>query len=611
MAAHAEFFLALIGFLGIAAQWLAWRLGLPAILFLLLTGLLAGPVTGWIRPDDLLGDMLFPLVSLGVAVILFEGSLTLRIHEIRGHGKVVRHLVTIGLFITWLGVGGITWWLLDSGWEVAFLFGAVVTVTGPTVIVPMLRTVRPTAVVANILRWEGILIDPLGALLAVLVFEFVVSGQQEDRAALLFSKALLVGGSIGAAAAYGLATLLRRYLLPDYLHNVATLALVLMVFASADILQQESGLLAVTVMGMMLANMKNVPIEGILDFKESLSILVISLLFIILAARIEFSQFQALGLDSLALLAAMILFIRPLAVWISSLGTALNWREKALIAWIGPRGIVAAAMSALFALKLGQAGYPEAELLVPLTFLVIVGTVILQSVTARPIAGWLQVTAPEPRGVLIAGGNRVALAIAQALSAQGIRVLLADSHWEYIRAARMAGLDTYFGNIVSQHADRHLDLTGLGRLFAMSQRPDLNALACVHYRSEFGADAVFVLPAPEEETAAPKKRTVTRRYNGRRLFGSDITYSRLESLLDKGAEIRATPLTANFDLAAFQRHYAKGAIPLFALDDKDRLHVYNTENAVDPRPGWRIVSLLPLTTLGESSKTQPTVSVPA
>jgi NhaP-type Na+/H+ or K+/H+ antiporter len=588
---------------------LAWRLRLPAILLLLVIGLIAGPVSDLIRPDELLGDLLFPLISLGVAVILFEGGLTLKLENIRGHGTVVTNLVTLGVLITWLSSGTAAWWLLDISAEVAFLFGALVTVTGPTVIVPLLRTVRPVAKIANILRWEGILVDPLGALLAVLVFGFIVSGQQGEHTAWLFGKALVIGGGTGIGGAIVLAQLLRRHWLPNFLRDVAALVLVLSVFSAANVLQHESGLLAVTVMGMILANMPRVPTDEILGFKESLSILIISLLFIILAARIEFAQFAMLGINALVLLAVLMFLVRPLAVAVSTIGSGLSWREKVLVAWIGPRGIVAAAVSAVFALQLEKEGYPEAQLLVPLTFLVILGTVVLQSVSARRLAMAMQVAEPEPLGILVIGGNRVARAIAIALKELDFRVLLADGDWEHIRAARMQNLDTYFGNIVSQHADQHLDLVGIGRLFALSRQPNLNALACFRYSTEFNAGNVFFLRTPEEESAGKsEKRTVADRYNGRQLFGEDMTFNKLAAVLDAGGEIRATPLSSAFDFDAYRQRYVDDAIPLFALDDKQQLHIFSAEEHPQPKPGWKVVAVLSATVLSEPRKARRATS---
>ncbi|WP_455384984.1 cation:proton antiporter, partial [Acidihalobacter prosperus] len=494
--------LASIGLLGIACQWLAWRVKLPAILFLLLGGILIGPVAGWLHPDQLFGDLLFPMVSLAVAVVLFEGSLTLKLEEIRGLQRVVRNLVSFGLLISGGVTAVATHWLFGLEWQLAALFGALMTVTGPTVIVPLLRTVRPTAAVAKALRWEGIVIDPLGALLAVLVFEFIVSshtGAAFGHVALVFGLIVVTGTLFGAAAGHLLGLLLRNYLIPEYLHNVTTLALVFAVFAGANAVEAESGLLAVTVMGMWLTNMKRVPVEAILDFKESLSVFFISGLFIILAARLQLGQMALMGWGALGVLAVIQLVARPLKVALSTIGSTLNWRERVLLAWVGPRGIVAAAISALFALRLEELGYPEARVLVPLTFLVIIGTVILQSLSARPLAHLLGVAEPEPRGVLIVGANPVARAVGGALFKRGFPVILADSYWEHVSAARMDGLSTYHGNPVSEHADRHLDLVGIGHLLGLAPQTELNVLAARYYRREFGDRGIFTLSVAIED----------------------------------------------------------------------------------------------------------------
>ncbi len=568
---------------------------------LLLTGIVAGPLTGFIRPDELFGDLLFPIVSLGVAVILFEGSLTLKLHEIKGLEGVVRNLVTIGALITWAIIAVATHYMLAFTWELSFLFGALVVVTGPTVITPLLRTMRPTANLANILRWEGIIIDPLGALLAVLVYGVIISGQ-EHQTLLVFSTIVLTGGMICAAGAYALATILRRHLMPEYLHNVATLVLVLGIFTLSNTLQHESGLLAVTVMGMMLANMKHVPMEDILNFKESLTVLLISILFIVLAARIEFSQFMELGWASLAVFAVILLIARPATVLASTFGSKLKWQEKALLSWVAPRGIVAAAVSVLFALKLEELGFVGADLLVPMTFMVIIGTVVIQSASAGPLANWLKVSEPEPRGVLIIGANNVSRAIAKELKELGFRTLLTDTNWEHIRAARMDGLKTYYGNAVSDHADRHLDLVGIGRLFAMSRRPALNALACLRYKNELGVNNVFSLQTPEEKEAK-EKQVIARHYTGPRLFGKDITQAKLASLISKGADIRKTKLSENFDFTAYREQYQGKAIPLFAIDKKGNLRVFTSENGVKPDADWTIISLIPAEVLEELKQT--------
>jgi len=494
MEEHTILVIAGITVLGIACQWFAWWVKLPAILFLLLAGIVVGPVTGLVQPDALFGGLLFPIVSLSVAVILFEGSLTLKFAEIEGLETVVKRMVTTGLLVTWLVVAVTTYVLLDFAPALAVLFGAITVVTGPTVIVPLLRTVRPTAHVSRILRWEGIVIDPIGALLAVLVFEFIVSGQGGialGHTLWSFAKIIAVGLVFGIVTGQVLGLALRNYWLPEYLHSVAALALVFAGFALSNLVEAEAGLLTVTVMGIWLANMKKVSVEHILDFKETLSVMLISALFIILAARIDFAQFQELGWAALGILAVMQFVARPLKIAISTRGSTLNWRERALLGWIAPRGIVAAAVAALFALKLQALGYREAELLVPLTFLIIIGTVVLQSTTAGLLARMLGVAEPEPRGFLIVGANLVARTVALALKNKGYESLLCDNNWSYVSAARMRGLNSFYGSPVSEYADRRLDLVGFGRLLALSPYPELNVLAVHRYRREFGANELY------------------------------------------------------------------------------------------------------------------------
>ncbi|MEJ2631731.1 MAG: sodium:proton antiporter [Acidihalobacter sp.] len=586
--------LASIGLLGIACQWLAWRVKLPAILFLLLGGILVGPVIGWLHPDRLFGDLLFPLVSLAVAVVLFEGSLTLKLEEIRGLQRVVRNLVSFGLLISGTVTALAAHWLFGLGWQLAALFGALMTVTGPTVIVPLLRTVRPTAAVAKALRWEGIVIDPLGALLAVLVFESIVSshtGAAFGHVALVFGLIVVTGTLFGAAAGHLLGLLLRNYLIPEYLHNVTTLALVFAVFAGANAVEAESGLLAVTVMGMWLTNMKRVPVEAILDFKESLSVFFISGLFIILAARLQLGDMVLMGWGALGVLAVIQFVARPLKVALSTLGSTLNWRERVLLAWIGPRGIVAAAISALFALRLEELGYPEAHLLVPLTFLVIIGTVILQSLSARPLAHLLGVAEPEPRGVLIVGANPVARAVGGALFKRGFPVILADSYWEHVSAARMGGLSTYHGNPVSEHADRHLDLVGIGHLLGLAPQTELNVLAARYYRREFGDRGIFTLSVAVEDDEREVKHGASAEFRGRPLFGKGVSYRKFSSLLKQGAEIRATTLSEQFDFAAWREAQGKRSIPLFTITPRGDLRVFTADTQIKPGPGFVLLAL--------------------
>ena len=590
--------MAVIGILGSMAQWLAWWLKLPSILLLLLLGIILGkPVTGLIDPDLLFGDLLFPMVSLAVSVILFEGALTLNFRQIKGLESVVRRMVTVGMLVTWLSIAVATHWILGLPWLLSLLFGSLVVVTGPTVIVPMLRILKLNKKVANVLRWEGIVIDPIGALLAVLVFNFIISSQGGAHGLLEvmldFGWILLVGGVLGVVAGAFMGLVLRRHWLPEYLHNVFTLTLVFAVFALSDLLAHESGLLTVTVMGMWLANSKNTPIEDILNFKESLTVLLISGLFIILAARLDLAEFLQIGWLSLVILLVVQFVARPLKVFVSTWGSNLSIKEKVVLSWIAPRGIVAAAVSALFALKLEQQGYSEASLLVSLTFMVIIGTVVFQSATAGFLAKKLGVANPEAKGVLMVGSNPVAVAIAEVLNNHGFDCLLTDSHWRHIKDARMRDIKTYYGNVVSEHADHHLDLIGIGKMLCVSMNKDLNLLAATRYKNEFGVANIFVLNN-EEQKGEGSKHQASKEGKARHLFDKSVTYAKMASQLAKKAQIKTTSLTKEFGYEAYLEKYGKHVIPMFGISpDGKQLLVFTRRESIEKiAEDWKVIGLI-------------------
>ena len=577
--------------IGFFAQWLAWRVKLPAILFLLLAGIVLGPVTGVFRPDAMLGDLLFPLVSLAVALILFEGSMTLRFHELPGIGRAVRGLVSYGAIAALLLLALAAHLIAGLGWDVALLFGALTCVTGPTVIAPMLRTLRPNARIANTLRWEGIVIDPLGALFAVLIYEAIVS-HQEGHTVGVFLGTIGCGAVAGALAAWALARLLRRQLIPEYLQNIGVLATVLLAFSLSNTIAHESGLLAVTIMGIALGNIRNVHIDDILDFKENLTTLLVSSLFILLAARLQWPLPEGMLAAGIAVFLVAQLLVRPLTVVFASAGSSLTWRERALIAWVAPRGIVAASVSALFALRLQELGVSGADAMVPLVFILIIGTVVLQSATARPLARWLGVAEPEPRGVLIYGSDEVARAVGKALADAGFRIVLADDSWDGIRRARMEGLATFFGNPASPHAERNLDLTGLGRLLAMSTHRERNSLACVHYRREFGRDKVYRLRnlAPHEAT---DRAALAGNLLAPPLFGEEMTHARFAELLAIGWRVKSTRLTSAFGWSDVIERSGSQSVLLFGVDEKGNLRVASAKRLLEPKAGWLAIALTP------------------
>ncbi|WP_296202718.1 cation:proton antiporter [Psychrobacter sp. UBA3962] len=556
--------------LGIAAQWLAWYLKQPSILFLLLIGIFIGPIMGYFKPDAVIGDLLFPFISLGVAIILFEGSLTLEFEEIKQHGTVVQMLVSVGVLITIAVVALSTYLLFDVDPLIALLFGSLVCVTGPTVIMPLLRSVRPNKTISNILKWEGIIIDPVGAIAVVLVYEYIISGG-EANSIFLFAEIVIIATAIGMFGAFVLANLIKRHMIPEFLHNVFTLAFVLLLFSVSNHLEHESGLLAVTVMGVALANWKDFPREQILEFNESLTLLLISVLFIVLAARVELDSLLSVGFQGLVLLVIVMFVARPLSVWVSSMGSNLKTSEKMMISWIGPRGIVAAAISSLFAIRLQEYDIQGVELLVPLVFMVIIGTVLIQGMGAKMVGNLLGVREPASNGVLIVGSNPVALTVATALQDQGFDVVVAHNNYTNIAKARMSGLRTYFGNPISDHAERHLDLIGIGHLFAMSTDKEMNTLSELHYRHEFGEQKIYRLKFTEDKSKT-ERETKRSGFNSRWLFGKDVTYTKMASMLSKKARVKITNITDSYSYSQY-RADNKQFVPLFTIDKEGRLQV--------------------------------------
>jgi CPA1 family monovalent cation:H+ antiporter len=580
---------------GFICQWVAWRVRLPSILFLLLAGILAGPVLGWVDSDRLFGDLLQPIVSLAVAVILYEGSLTLNFSEIRGHGAVVRNLVTIGVLITWISATFAAHWFL--GWDpyLATLFGAIVTVSGPTVIIPLLRTIRPTNALANVLRWEGILVDPLGAILAVLVFDVILIAQTAATLSHLFvtiTLILFVGAGLGIAAGHAFGIALRKHWVPDYLRDYAALATLILVFAVSEMIAPESGLLAVTIMGIWQANMRDVEIDDILDFKESLTLVLVAGIFILLAARLDLGALAELGAGAVAVLLFLQVVAGPARAFLSSIGSDLPWRERMYLGWILPRGIVAAAVSSLFALRLESIGFAGADLIVPMVFMVIIGTVVLQSLTGRLFASLLGVSNPEPNGTLIIGANPVALTYAEALNEAGIKVMVASTNWQGIRKARMSGLPVFYGSAVSGYAERHLDLVGLGHLLALSDRPDLNELSCVKFRFEFGRDAVYTIKQASEE-AGHEKHQVSGQTSGKLLYGGQESLSSLLRLVSSRVETRTTEITDTFTYDDY-RNENPDRVALFASHPDGRLRFPTGDGAFEVVAPWKITALAPL-----------------
>ena len=519
------FELASILVLGISAQWLAWRLKVPAILPLILIGLAVGPIstlfsvdgTKFIQPvfngekGLFPGKLLFYFVSLAIGIILFEGGLTLKRKEIRGVGPVILKLISIGSFITFIGGAFAAHFLVQLSWPLSFLFSGLIIVTGPTVIAPILRNIPLKRDVGTVLKWEGILIDPIGALVAVLVFNFITAGgaamdSYTSHAFGEFSKILVVGAVVGVSMAYFLKFMLKANLVPHYLLNVFTLALVVFAFAGSDLMVHESGLLTVVVMGMVLGNMDLPELSDILYFKESLSIILIAILFILLSANIEMEELNALlNWRPILLFLVVVFILRPAGVFASTYGSQLTYNEKAFISWVGPRGIVAAGIASLFGISLVNLGVEGAEMITPLVFMIVLGTVLLNATTARFVARKLQVTLDASDGIMLIGASLPVRLIGQYLASLGRHVALIDTNPNNISQARNMGLLGYEANVYANDLEDNLEFLDMGFLMAMTGSAEVNLYACKTLTSAYGEQGTYRLLASHEMNLPPEK----------------------------------------------------------------------------------------------------------
>ncbi len=503
--------------LGILAQWVAWKFKIPAILPLILIGLLVGPVAAeflsednskWIEPiwngkEGLFpGESLFYFVSLAISIILFEGGLTLKLNEIKNVGPVITKLITVGSLVTFFGAGMASHFIFDLSWEISFLFSALIIVTGPTVITPILRNIPLKKDISAVLKWEGILIDPIGALVAVLVFEFISvggGGEFTKTAFIEFGKIVLFGSTFGFTFAHALNFSMNKNWIPHYLINVFALASVLGVFVLSDNFAHESGLLAVVVMGMVLGNSNSKYLKELLYFKESLSVLLISILFILLSANINIEELLLIYNWKTAILFAVVVFvIRPIGVFLSTKNSRLKLNEKLFISWVGPRGIVAAGIASLFGLKLAKQGVPGAEYITPLVFMIVLGTVLLNATTARFFAKIVKVFLMKSEGILIVGASRFSRLIASYLEANGRHVVLIDSNQGNIEKSRDLDLTALNTDIYSNNLLDDIELNDIGYLMALTGNSGINSYAIDKFSKQFGENGSFRLVSKEE-----------------------------------------------------------------------------------------------------------------
>ena len=577
----------MIGILGIGAQWIAWRINRPAIALMLIAGVLAGPVTGLIDPQRDFGALQQPIIKLAVAVILFEGGLSLNFRELRHAGSAVLRLVMIGVPIGWvLGTlaahyaGG-----LPLG--ISALFGGILVVTGPTVIGPMLRTLRVPNRVRDTLKWEGIVNDPIGALLAVAIFAYITYiGPDRDAVAIGFdvAAATLVAGGIGAALGFAMTGAFRRGYVPEYLKAPVVLVAVIAGFVAADLIKHETGLITVTVMGVVMANWETQSTTALKHFKEDLAVLLISGVFIILSATLDWGVIQQFQARFILFLLLILFVVRPATVLVSLSFSGVPWRERLFIAWIAPRGIVAIAVTGLFALRLQDFGMKGADTLVPLAFSVVIATIFAHGFSANWLAKRLGIHKGKGDGVLLVGANPFTTALGVALRDLGLSVTVADTAKFALRGARKKELDVYQGDILDEAMQDSIDMLQFQQVIAATDSDSYNALVCADLGPEMGTDKLTQTGLDEVRLS---------RGRGRVLFADGPTVDELQTRITSGWTFGKTKITDVFDYDDYCALQPPTAAPVAVLKPGDRLLLFSTTARPSVEAGDTILSLLP------------------
>ncbi|GLC88836.1 cation:proton antiporter [Lysinibacillus piscis] len=537
-------------FVGLLAQWIAWRFRLPGIVIMSMAGLLIGPFTGLVSPKETFGPIFHTLISLAVAVILFEGSLSLDFREIREFRKAIKRIATIGAGIAWIAGSMAAHYVAGLSWPVAFVIGGLFIVTGPTVILPLLRQAKLKERPAAILKWEGIVVDPFGALLALFAYQVVLNIYQLEGSTsiLIFFVSALLAALLGGIVGFLMGQCLERGIIPEFLKSPLLLVTVLLVFAISDAIMHETGLLAVTVMGLVMANMHLTSHHELLHFKENISVILISSVFIMLTASLTTDTLaQILDWRMFLFGLTMMFIVRPLSIWGATINAGLSKKERLLIGWIAPRGIVALTVSGYFATALQEAGFPSAQLLTALTLALVFTTVVAHGFSISWLAKKLDLQASSGTGVVIVGASSFTTQLATSLQHNNVEVLLMDSSWQQLSMARQQGIKTEVGDILSEHTEFYVDLTPYNQLIAATTQDAYNVLVCAEFLPILGRFNIYQTAL---HSADPEN--YSRKYGGQRLVASNYDIQQLNERIEQGASLRQTKITDVYTIEQYK-----------------------------------------------------------
>jgi len=589
------FDLMLIGALGVGSQWIGWRFRIPAIVVMSIVGLLAGPILGIIHPNEDFGELFKPIISIAVAIILFEGSLNLDFRELKGLGRPVMRIVTIGAILAWLLGSLAAHFVAGLSLPVAFVIGGLFIVTGPTVILPLLRQAKLKPRPAAILKWEGIVVDPFGALLAVFAFEIIVFVMEDDvtvDALLLFFGASLFAVFFGYILAKGLGYMFERGHVPEFLKSPFMFAAVILCFTVSDEIVHETGLLAVTAMGMTIANMHLSSIGDMRHFKENISVLLVSTIFVMLTASLSVDTLlRIFDVNIIAYVLLMLFVVRPLSIWLSTIGTDLSIGERVLVGWIAPRGIVALTVAGYFASVLAEAGFEDASILTSLTFALVFATVCVHGFSIGWLAKKFNLANEEKPGVLIVGGSHFSTGLANVFKELNIPTMITDKSWQRLESARKEGVPFMREEILSEQTDYHLDMTPYEYMVAASELDSYNALVCNTFIPEIGRTNIFQLPLHKRRDDDLESMGLT--IGGNLLFNEQATWERLNEKVESGYVFRKTNITAQYTFNQYKEELHPETLLMFVVKRSGKVVFFTHKNKPKAEAGDVVVSLMP------------------
>lgn len=575
-------------------QYLGWRFKIPSIVIFILFGVLLGPILGVLDPKVELGEGFNVFIEFAVVILLFEGGLNLKFKELKEVSFGVKRLTTAGVVVNFFLAFFAGQYIAGLSKPISAVIAAILVVTGPTVIIPLLRQAKLPKRVSQYLKWEGIINDPLGVLLVTLVYEYIFLAGQDgafEVIALSLFKAVVFSIIITFAFGNSIQFIFNKTNFPDFLKVPFILSIILMIFIISKQIQDGSGLLAVTMLGMFFANKKLLVFAELKKFKESVSVFSVSIIFILLSASIKFSFFAELNLRQIFFILFLTLACRLIAIFLVTFYSKMSWQERIFVGWIGPRGIVAASVAGIIGLRLSALGYEEAELILPIVFSVIICTVIVHGLSLSKVAQWLGLNVKCGKGVVIAGSSPWATDLALELKELEVNSLIIDSAWYKLKTPRQLGLDTYFGEAVSSLEEGEIDLTEYSYLLAATDNNSYNALVCTTFSEDLGLNNVYQIPLgndsdtviedlPDSKTGQVIDTEISTVYKGN-----------IKELFNQGWSFKRTTIREEYTLENYlEDHKPDITINLLKIDKEKNISFITDSEDVKAKDGETIIS---------------------